>query len=291
MRKKLNWYKIAQYKENDILTVYHGFNDCAVAYTVLKFGLSGKDRAPRAYSYESNNNPKGLFVTGNFDIARRFDYCGIIIGFQTAYSELESPVWPGGTYTVQGQASEYWGQDWENERKQKQEENRKNIIENEDELKYNENAEFIRGSDRPELAYMLKSSTEQQALFTGDLNPEDLKVWYSNRLKNDRLITRGMEDYKEITVEEALKILEGESQYAEKRDVYDLYKSRQFFKPKEEFSPDVFAQRLGAVYKDYAGESPEEIKQSIKWLANDQNYITRMFWPKQQQKFIEWLKS
>ena len=47
--------------------------------------------------------------------------------------------------------------------------------------------EFIRNSDRPELAESLYDSSEYQALFVGDLNPNMIKyIWYKDKDKNVR---------------------------------------------------------------------------------------------------------
>lgn len=93
-------------KLNDTIRVYHGVNNPDDVFEFLQKGLSGKDKAKRIYSYEYNNNPYGLFVTKDLKVAKKF--ANIIIEFQTKISDLENPVWPGGSYTIQGQKEQYW---------------------------------------------------------------------------------------------------------------------------------------------------------------------------------------
>ena len=99
-------------KDTDVVRVYHGFYDNKYAYQFCKYGASGKELTSRVYSYESNNNPYGLFVTSNFkkakDFSRPYNGLAVIIEFNARVKDLEAPVWPGGGYTVQGQMSHYW---------------------------------------------------------------------------------------------------------------------------------------------------------------------------------------
>jgi hypothetical protein len=89
--------------DEETIRVYHGFRDRDQAFKALTKGLSGKSRADRTYSYEFVNNPKGLFVTIDFDVAKEFGSSGIIIEFTSKISDLEAPVWKGGRYFVQGE--------------------------------------------------------------------------------------------------------------------------------------------------------------------------------------------
>ena len=60
--------------DNETIRVYHGFNKFEDAIMAAKFGLSGEEKARRIYSYESNNNPNGLFVTLDYETAKKFTY-------------------------------------------------------------------------------------------------------------------------------------------------------------------------------------------------------------------------
>jgi hypothetical protein len=100
-------------KDNDTIRVYHGFNDFDDAIIAVKYGLSGKEKARRIYSYEANNNPYGLFVTLDFEKAKDFSHPrkdGTVVVFElnVKVSDLEAPVWPGGAFTTPGQYSQYW---------------------------------------------------------------------------------------------------------------------------------------------------------------------------------------
>lgn len=155
-------------KDSDTIRVYHAFHDQIDVIRTLKYGLSGQERANRRYSYEANNNPKGIFVTIAFDVAKEFgDY---VIEFHTKVSDLEAPVWPGGGYTVQGQMAQYFDGDEDREKA------RLNRREEAKKSKY----DSIKNSDRPELAELLYSGGEAQALFIGQLNPNSVRAIWIN---------------------------------------------------------------------------------------------------------------
>lgn len=155
--------------DSDTIRVYHGTSDPNFLLTAVTKGLSGGMRANRRYSYEANNNPKGLFVTPDLKTAK--DFGSYIIEFHTRVRDLESPVWPNGTFTGQGQMSGVFGDDADRE----QERIRQRMNWSESEF------EFVRNSSRPEVAAMLLVSGERQALFTGDLNRNSIRaVWVSS---------------------------------------------------------------------------------------------------------------
>jgi hypothetical protein len=162
-------------KDSDTIRVYHGFNNYKDAIKAIKFGFSGKEKATRITSYESNNNPNGLFVTLDLDTAKKFTYPSgekgiiIILELNVKVSDLEAPVWPNGSYTVQGQFSGNW-----KDSNDRHENGTLKAREDARDSKY----EFVRGSDRPELAASLMDY-ERQALFVGDINSNMIKsVWY-----------------------------------------------------------------------------------------------------------------
>jgi hypothetical protein len=165
--------------DNETIRVYHGFNRFEDVETVLKNGLSGKERARRIYSYESGNNPYGLFVTVDFDVVKRnFAHSGVIIEFSTKVSDLEAPVWVGGrSYFVQGEYTKSF-KDMD-EREQQRLINRQKAGESP--------YDYISKSDRPELADVIFDNPERQALYVGDLNPNMIKaVWYNEVLHKER---------------------------------------------------------------------------------------------------------
>lgn len=173
--------KVPVLKDSDVVRVYHGFYDNKHAYEFCKYGASGKELASRVYSFESNNNPYGLFVTSDFRKAKEFSRptagVAVIIEFNTKVANLESPVWPSGGYTVQGQMSQYWKGDTLSKQMADREQGR---LRDREDIKKSSRSDldFAKKSDRPELAKSLFYSSEYQALFVGDLNPNMIRaVW------------------------------------------------------------------------------------------------------------------
>lgn len=156
---------------NDTIRLYHGFSSPELLAEILTRGISGDRRIYRQYSYENNNNPKGLFSTPSIKTAKNFgDY---IIEFHTRVSDLESPVWPSGTFTSQGQMSQYWED--EKHRDRGYQELRK--------VHSASTIEAIYKSDKPEVAASLFMSGEPQALFRGNLNPNSIRaVWIKDKV-------------------------------------------------------------------------------------------------------------
>lgn len=153
--------------DKDTIRVYHGTNDANFIISAVNHGVSGSMKVSRNYSYETNNNPLGLFVSPEITIARRFgDY---ILEFHTRVADLTSPVWPhGGSYPVTGEYSSQFDSD--EDRKSEQLKSREYWSQHGD--------ESIKNSDRPELAAMLSLSGERQALFNGDLNSNSIRaIW------------------------------------------------------------------------------------------------------------------
>jgi hypothetical protein len=168
-------------KDSQTIRVYHGFNYFNDAETVLNYGLSGKERAKRIYSYEIGNNPYGLFVTVDLNVIKRagFAHSGVIIEFSTKISDLEAPVWVDGrSYFVQGEYTKSF----------------KDLNEREQQILINRQKsgespyKYISKSDRPELAETIFDNPEKQALYIGNLNPNMIKaVWYNEILhKNNK---------------------------------------------------------------------------------------------------------
>jgi hypothetical protein len=166
--------------DTESIRVFHGFYSFDDVETTLKRGLSGQERANRIYSYETRNNPDGLFVSISFDIAKKFASSGVIIEFTTKVLDLEAPIWVGGrSYFVQGEYAESF-KDLD-EREQQKLINRQIAGENP--------YDYISKSDRPELAETIFDNPEHQALYIGNLNPNMIKnVWYNEKLHKERLI-------------------------------------------------------------------------------------------------------
>ncbi len=161
-------------KDSDTIRVYHGFNSEELLKWIIVNGISGDARIFRQYSYENNNNPYGVFVTTNYKTARRFG--NFVIEFHTRVSDLEAPVWPSGSYTVQGGEEKYWSS--EGERKSALMDLRSEELKSE--------YEIIAKSDRPELAKSLLMSHENQALFVGNLNPNSIRAIWIDDVRKTR---------------------------------------------------------------------------------------------------------
>jgi hypothetical protein len=248
-------------KDSDIIRVYHGFNNVDDLFYTLEMGLSGKDRAKRIYSYETNNNPRGLFVTISLDVAK--DFGNYIIELHSPVRELEAPLWPGGSYTVQGQMAQYFSSEEDREETRlKRREDAKNAKE-----------ASIRNSDRPELAELLFSG-EQQALFTGDLNNNSIRaIWVNTTPERSGRFS----NYKRMSAKQFLK--EYSHLKEKKRNYYDRNYNR-FFSPREKFDPETFFSR---VEKEY---NTDKFKISRENILNDfsdlnENQLLKYFWPNQ----------
>jgi hypothetical protein len=61
------YYKQEPIKNGESIRVFHGCN-LETAINACINGLSGQVRVPRKYSYENCMNPKGLFVTTDFEV-------------------------------------------------------------------------------------------------------------------------------------------------------------------------------------------------------------------------------
>ena len=256
-------------KNNDVLRVFHAFRDIEDAVSACRHGLSGRTRASRVYSYESDNNPHGLFVSPSLDAVKQFgEY---IIEFNARVSELEAPVWPSGTYTVQGQYAQYFAGD-----KRKREKARKQARER----ALQTGIASITESDRPELANLLFWGGEPQALFVGHLQPNRIiRVW----LRDDR-----GGQAKSIAREE---FLEQNSDVNFSANTESARAENRVFRVDEEFDAQQFVERLNARYgKRY----PLTIDQLVNALGSDdtrtmQNELNRYVWPKQMPKALLWL--
>jgi hypothetical protein len=274
-----NWKEFSKedpIKDTEVFRVFHGFSGNAgfdeALYTILH-GLSGKEMARRIYSYESGNNPKGLFVSVDFNVVKRnFSGSGVIIEFSARASDLEAPVWAGGgSYFVQGQYTKSFKGD--DEREQQRLINRDRDATHLDPR--------VSKSDRPELGQTLFDNAERQALFVGDLNPNMIKyVWYNEVLHKERR-TNG--EWVKYTRKDFINKFKQEWEDSKKsvENRYGDRKANRMFKPNEDFDENIFIKRLESQY----GEGTYE-----RWLKYeldrkfDEYYLKSYFWPKQMQQ-------
>ena len=200
-------------KNGDKIRVFHGCT-LETACSILIQGTSGKVYHPRTYSYESGMNPLGMFVTTDFDTAKKFgtDNRGMaIIEFTANASDLESPVW-NGQDSYFGQYSNpqpFKNRDERDAQKMNYKEGAKNTPDEKhyDVMKrkdYTIDMSYVRDSDKPEMAYTLFNNAERQALFMGDLNPNQIKrIWV--KLPGKEGYVRTSDNYQPMTPKQFLR--------------------------------------------------------------------------------------
>jgi hypothetical protein len=251
-------------KDNETIRVYHAFNNPQDLYDILKYGTSGKLRAKRIYSYEANNNPKGFFVSIDFKTVKGFGQ--YIMELHTRVSDLEAPVWPSGSYTVQGEYSKYW--DAETPREKGTEAAREKAKQSKE--------DYIRNSDRPELADSLYNNYEKQALFVGELDANSIRaIWVNKDMNKDGRYST----YDRMSVKEFLKT------HPSKPSSEHRFK---IFTPREEFDVDVMLKRFN---QRFDRMSTDDILTGLKYV--DDQGLAVHFWPKQMaavKKFIKTIK-
>ena len=256
---------VKKMQDDDTIIVYHGFSSYSFkqALLIAKYGLSGQERANRIYSYEYNNNPNGLFVTINFNVAKKeFAKSGIIMEFATKIRNLEAPVWPGGrSYYVQGEFTQSFKDDKEREEQR---------VKNREKYK-NSPHPAINQSDRPELAWSLYKDPESQALFIGNLNPNMIRaLWVNERLITDR---RTGGEWIRLSRKEFLKKYYNEEYF--KNDEALFKRQNKIFMPDDNF--DIIK------FKNYLSERDYDYSEFIEYyIKNWDNYVINMyFYPKQ----------
>lgn len=274
-------------KKGDVVRVFHGFNNHQEALIVAQKGLSGAQKVPRVYSYESDNNPKGLFVTGQFKIAEKFvgSYkLSVIMEFDASYEELEAPVWPGGSWTGYGQYSQYWG--WGSEGRRKRNAARKDI-----KSKYDSDQdapEWIKLSDDPYMADLLLNSSESQSLFVGHLNAKNIKAFYVRPIENLVYTSEWIKLSRKEFLDKYLSNIDPKHENKIKYKMFD---------PDESFSPELFKQRLNAKFPG-AMDLDDTLSRIWQRVKNDKHkiqmfdqYFGMYFWPKQMPAAFNWFKK
>lgn len=248
----------------DTIRVYHGVNSHEDLIKIMEVGLSGKERAQRRYSYEGNNNPRGLFVTIDFDTAKEFG--SFIIEFHARVSDLEAPVWPSGRFTGQGQMAHYFDSDDDREAARQVARDKAR----------QDRSSTIRASDRPELATTLFSFGESQALFTGELNPNSIRaVWMKDHPDS---VVGGFTRYTNREFRNKLKRGELVGRYGAKLSPGKYKRSEEkLFLPRETVTLDMYLDKMLSIYRHLDREELIRISQ-------DTDYIERDLWPEQAKR-------
>jgi hypothetical protein len=269
-------------KGGDTVRVFHGYREFTDALEAARHGVSGQVRAARVYSYESDNNPKGLFVTLSMKVAAEFTGAygpQVIMEFNAKMEDLEAPVWPGGSYTVQGQMSQYFGHGAQGRA------NRREAAKNA-EAETNSQEPHVMASDKKYLADLLMNSREHQALFIGNLNPESIVAWHV------RPDYRG--EFERITPEEF------NTRYADKPLHKDSRAGEKMFKPDEAFDPKLFVERMKARYggsrddeffMQFFRNAWERIKASSNKMHAVHEYYDMYLWPRQILPMVKWMRA
>jgi hypothetical protein len=259
-------------KDDYSITVYHGVDNTQDLYGFLKYGTTGKMYAGRRYSYEADNNPYGLFITIDLNVAKEFSR-KYIIEFHTKVSDLEAPVWPTGNFTVQFQLSQQWKDKGERE-------THRNKLRSELRgSKY----DFISQSDRPELAQTLYLNSEKQALFTGDLNSNSIKaIWVSRNPNKTKSVYDRYERKEFLRKFEAEISKEGYKTKSNRMGQYLLLKPRD----------EVTLQNIMKSLKKQYGNMPvfntdEKLLSLLKNIKYNKDSLYDLVWPHQIDKTWE----
>lgn len=216
------YYKQEPIKNGESIRVFHGCN-LETAINACINGLSGQVRVPRKYSYENCMNPKGLFVTTDFNVAKDFAYdvnTMVIIEFTANSNDLDTPVW-NGSYSYFGQGSN--PKPFSNrEEREKQKQAYKDAAKNSE-------YSYVRDSDNPAMAERIFSNNEHQALFVGNLNPNQIKRFWVNKNGDRTYIPLSRKDF-------YLKFGNSEVKYNDYSKTYSkIYKEKAFL-PNEDFT-------------------------------------------------------
>lgn len=265
-------------KSNDTITVYHNFRNINDAISVIQHGVSGAGRANRAYSYEADNNPNGLFVSPDFKTVD--DFGSTIIEFVALVKDLDPPVWPGGGFTVQGEYSKYWGHGREGTMKRRgAQQSLRQQYRSDTSV-----SDPIKQSDDPLLAYTLTQMGENQALFVGHLNADaisrifvrkDNRVHSWEEISRDEFIQRNQVNVNDPKVDNPAK--------------------RRIFAPDSIFDPIQLKTKLSA---EFGGKDMDQLLKKV-WtsyvLSQPTNrgyhftqFMDRYLWPKQMAPAYRW---
>lgn len=269
-------------KRGDTLRVFHGFRDSHDAMLAATRGLSGASRAKRVYSYEADNNPKGLFVTLSLKVADEFAGAyGVqcIMEFNAHERDLEAPVWPGGSYTVQGQYSQYFGHGAKGRAGRRQAQRGAEAQAGQDD----HHLDAVKQSDRKHLATMLFQSREAQALFIGHLNPSQITAFHVRPSGSGSNVP-----WERISREEFIQRYQNEITIPKE----ETWKER-VFEPNEPFNGEKFMEVMKARYKDHAESGIRNmwfmsVGAKKNKAATFADTFDQYLWPRQMPEAIRW---
>lgn len=269
-------------KRGDTVRVFHGFREPIEALRTAKLGLSGASRVPRVYSYEADNNPKGLFVTMSLHVAAGFVGSfgtRTIMEFVARTEDLEAPVWPNGRYTVQGEFASYFGHGHQGRRNRIAARKAQAA-----DLAGAGHDDRIHASDDPMLASSLLHNGELQALFIGHLSPRDITAFWVET-------ERGQ--WHRYTVEQYLaEFGEGYDDKTVMRDHWhkafaagDEFDGEQFLRNLSRHPVKDLEQTISRLWHDVLKAPPKERARTFL------TYFEPYLWPKQVIPAMQWMRD
>jgi len=280
-------------KNNEKIRVYHGCSlKTAVDWAIN--GTSGRVYHPRKYSYESGMNPLGVFVTVDFEKAKGFgdDYeCPCVVEFTASASDLESPVWNGSdSYFVQGSNPQPFKDKQERDAQKQKYDADARSIKDDTYWDYRKNKEVkisydhIRNSDKPAMAMNIFNNYEHQALFMGNLNPNQIKrIWINPKDEKTGYVSTE-KSYIPLTVREFLKRYRDkefsvEGSYGKKQRI----QRNKYYLPNEDFKGfDDFFDRLGKEHGwEFTKKEREDNLRNIMQYDHYKETVTNHMWPRQ----------
>lgn len=299
---KTNWtdrYEQEPIKNSDKIRVFHKCSmDTAMQFAL--YGASGKVYAKRAFSYESGMNPKGIFVTTDFNVAKNGSFAshGVIIEFTASATNLDTPVWNGqGTYFGQGTQPMPFANKSERDAQKKKYNDDARSIEDERYFNYQTKKDdvvsydYIRNSDNPAMAYNIFNNNEHQALFLGDLNPNMIKRFWVKEENSEQYVP-----YKRVDFIRKFKEKEKEDYKPEYSYVFNPNDDFSWNKlAKYEYNFDsYYCKKSNISFEEYLNKNFKEMKDTILYYAENNPYELRYyFWPKQliqilgKEKYLE----
>lgn len=286
-----NWkdvYNQEPINKDEVIRVYHGCTLKTALIAAIQ-GLSGKQWTPRNFSYEMGMNPIGLFVSTDFEKASSFSYdseANVVLEFSVKASQLDTPVWNNN--------SSYFGQgsnpiSFKNaDERIAQKEKYQNDIKND---KKGEYPDYVKKSWNPAMAERIFDNYEHQALFYGDLNPNQIKrFWVREKKKGTNYIST-MDHFIPYTRSQFIRKFKN-TEFPDSYGMAKVEKGDKVFKPNDDFtSVDDLAERM--VKSSFRkGENFEKEKKycidGIKSMLrrNDYRELLYYIWPKQLRQMV-----
>ena len=204
-------------------------------------------------------NPKGLFVSTDFNISKNFAYdtdTMVIIEFTAKSDDLDTPVW--------NHSHSYFGQGSNPQPFSSREERDKQKQIYQDYAKNSRN-EYVRNSDNPAMADRIFDDYEHQALFVGNLNPNMIKRFWVKKYGSETCIPLSRKQFLKLYGNKEFQkyTYNGYENYRIERD------NNRPYLPNDDFISfeDMAKRELELFYKD---------KPKLRSRYNDEQYIKKI---------------